>query len=210
MEEEHTTDGSIAKGCMDYLNSHIMCRTLCTHYKELSHNLSSLSIKPYTFNVLVKPKINFSPYAPSGKTSASYGIEVARIAGLPDTCLKIANAYKNTFITFNVHKNPKRLKKASYTDVNNLTSDQAYAFLEEIKKGFFTNSSQLLQEKPQKEHDSVQDITNMREDLLAFLLKLRKAIEDNKGQEVVCFPIANPSVALFIVVTAPLHGISTS
>ncbi|NLY76282.1 MAG: DNA mismatch repair protein MutS [Firmicutes bacterium] len=84
-----TFDGlSIAWAVVEYINNQnrIGCKTLvATHYHELTELETKLSgIKNYHVAVQrVGEEINFLRKIAPGKTDRSYGIEVARLAGLP-------------------------------------------------------------------------------------------------------------------------------
>lgn len=90
-----TYDGmSIAKACVEYLDKKIHCFTLfATHYHELS-DLASTSerIKNYTVTVKERGKdITFLRRIVPGSADRSYGIHVARLAGLPEALLTRAD-----------------------------------------------------------------------------------------------------------------------
>lgn len=82
-----TYDGmSIARAVVEYIDKHIHAYTLfATHYHELSTMaLHSESIKNYTVSVKEKGKdIIFLRRIVPGSADRSYGIHVARLAGLP-------------------------------------------------------------------------------------------------------------------------------
>lgn len=90
-----TYDGiSIAWAVAEFLHDQIKCRTLfATHY----HELCQISdVKPYAknFSVAVKEwqgKVVFLRTLVEGATSRSYGIEVARLAGLPKKLIARSN-----------------------------------------------------------------------------------------------------------------------
>ena len=82
-----TYDGvSIAWAVAEYLHDHIGCRTLfATHYHELSA-LSEARSRVRNFSVAVQKwqrRYRLSAQARAGGANRSYGIEVARLAGLP-------------------------------------------------------------------------------------------------------------------------------
>ena len=85
-----TYDGlSIAWGVVEYIQRYIRAKTLfATHY----HELTQLGSKPgiVNYNVLVKETLNsveFLHKVVSGSADKSYGIHVAKLAGLPKTII---------------------------------------------------------------------------------------------------------------------------
>lgn len=89
-----TFDGiSIAWAVVEYLHNHVGCRTLfATHYHELTELESTLS-NFHNMSVLIKEyedQIIFLHDLVDGGSSRSYGIEVARLAGLPGRVVRRA------------------------------------------------------------------------------------------------------------------------
>ena len=85
-----TYDGlSIAWGVVEYIQRYIRAKTLfATHYHELTQLGSKTGIVNY--NVLVKETLNnveFLHKVVSGSADKSYGIHVAKLAGLPKTII---------------------------------------------------------------------------------------------------------------------------
>lgn len=90
-----TYDGiSLAQAILEYINKFIKCKTLfSTHYHELtslSDNFKSIK------NVHVEAKetdgkVTFLHKVEDGPVDKSYGIHVARLAGMPDELLKRSN-----------------------------------------------------------------------------------------------------------------------
>lgn len=90
-----TYDGiSLAQAILEYINTFIKCKTLfSTHYHELtslSDNFKSIK------NVHVEAKeqdgkVTFLHKVKDGPVDKSYGIHVARLAGMPDNLLKRSN-----------------------------------------------------------------------------------------------------------------------
>lgn len=91
-----TYDGmSIARAVVEYIDAHIHAYTLfATHYHELSDMAEqSRVIKNFTVTVKERGKdITFLRRIVPGCADRSYGIHVARLAGLPDSLLKRADA----------------------------------------------------------------------------------------------------------------------
>lgn len=84
-----TEDGlAIATSVTEYLLDHIGARTLfATHYHELSH-LSCDGLENYCLDVLeTEGKVVFLKKVRQGASANSYGIHVARLAGVPEPVL---------------------------------------------------------------------------------------------------------------------------
>lgn len=94
-----TYDGlSIAWATLEYINNKLKARTLfATHYHELIDLEKKLNLlECYYVNVLEENnKITFMHSVVKGSVSRSYGIEVAKIAGLPNTVIKNAQIILN-------------------------------------------------------------------------------------------------------------------
>ncbi len=93
-----TYDGvSIAWALAEYLVNDVKARTLfATHYHELLKLPEKVSNKVKNFNVLVEEDIEegsviFLRKIVEGGTDRSYGIYVAKMAGLPEKVIKRAN-----------------------------------------------------------------------------------------------------------------------
>ena len=82
-----TWDGlAIAWACLEYLHDQIACRALfATHYHELTALPAQLPrLRPYAMQVKEwKGAIIFLHQVASGAADKSYGVHVARLAGLP-------------------------------------------------------------------------------------------------------------------------------
>ncbi len=91
-----TFDGiSIAWAIAEYLVNNLKCRTLfATHYNELTDlSLNLEGVKNY--NVIVKEwgeEVIFLRKIEKGAADKSYGIQVARLAGLPDSVIEKAKS----------------------------------------------------------------------------------------------------------------------
>ena len=90
-----TYDGmSIARAVVEYLDTKVHAYTLfATHYHELADMANhSTRIKNYTVTVKERGKeITFLRRIVPGSADRSYGIHVARLAGLPESLLKRAD-----------------------------------------------------------------------------------------------------------------------
>ncbi|MFZ0034557.1 MAG: DNA mismatch repair protein MutS [Sedimentisphaerales bacterium] len=156
-----TYDGlALAWAITEHIANKIKCRTLfATHYHELTE-LAELFANVKNCNVAVREwadEVVFLHKILPGGTDKSYGIHVAKLAGVPKTILErskeILEELENTFakeatgrrlakhktkktpqdILF-VQKHKSVLDKLGATDVNNLTPIDAINLLNQIKK----------------------------------------------------------------------------
>ena len=91
-----TTDGlAIAQAVLEHLHDHTQCRTLfATHYHELTELISFLP-RMSLHRMAVQEengRVVFLHKVLSGAASKSYGVHVARLAGLPASVLVRAEA----------------------------------------------------------------------------------------------------------------------
>lgn len=120
-----TYDGmSIAKAVVEYFDKNIHAYTLfATHYHELS-DMASTSKKIKNFTVTVKERgeeITFLRRIVPGCADRSYGIHVARLAGLPESLLKQASAIlDNLESQDNKSSNKTIMEKVENTSEENL------------------------------------------------------------------------------------------
>ena len=95
-----TFDGlSIAWACLEHLHEVNGCRALfATHYHELTHLASTLSaLKPYTMRVMEwQGEVKFLHEIGPGAADRSYGIHVAKLAGLPAAAIRRAEEVLST------------------------------------------------------------------------------------------------------------------
>ena len=117
-----TYDGmSIAFALMEYITKEIGAKTMfSTHYQELSELEKKL---PHVFNLTLDIKENnneilFLRKVKPGVTNKSYGIHVAKLAGLPSELTDIAEEYQEFFA-----KNDK-VSEHSYSQITFLANDQ--------------------------------------------------------------------------------------
>jgi DNA mismatch repair protein MutS len=156
-----TYDGlALAWAITEHIANELKCRTLfATHYHELTE-LAELFANVKNCNVAVREwadEVVFLHKILPGGTDKSYGIHVAKLAGVPKSILdrskEILEELENTFtkeatgshlakhktkkppqdILF-VQKHKSILNKLSSTDVNNLTPIDAINLLNQIKK----------------------------------------------------------------------------
>ena len=116
-----TYDGvSIAWALAEYLANDIKCRTLfATHYHELLKLSEEIPNSVKNFNVLVeedieKGEVIFLRKIVQGGTDRSYGIYVAKMAGLPDKVIKRANEILESFEQEKMFSNENEIRE---TDV---------------------------------------------------------------------------------------------
>jgi DNA mismatch repair protein MutS len=154
-----TYDGlSLAWAITEHIANNVKCRTLfATHYHELTE-LSELLVNVKNLNVAVREwsgDVVFLHKILAGGTDKSYGIHVAKLAGLPkevlDRSTEILTDLENTFTkeasnehlaklktvddtdTLFVQKHKSVLDKLKGTDPNNLTPIEAINLLSQIK-----------------------------------------------------------------------------
>jgi DNA mismatch repair protein MutS len=105
-----TYDGlSIAMACLEYLHNSIMCRTIfATHYHELTHLSTNLEeVSKYHVRVKEwKKSIIFLHEVEKGSADRSYGIHVARLAGIPESIINNAEKILNGINNKNLISDP--------------------------------------------------------------------------------------------------------
>ena len=150
-----TFDGlSLAWATLEYLHAQVGARTLfATHYHELTLLAEQLpGLKNLRVAVKETPKgIVFLHAIEAGAASKSYGIEVARLAGLPHSVIERArqvlrqheqsekrNVAAETEaplqLTMFTPLSQRILDRLEQTDTNTLTPLQALNLLEELKQ----------------------------------------------------------------------------
>ena len=149
-----TNDGlSIAVAIVEHLSQHIKAKTLfATHFHELTQitdhldNVSNLKVEilEEDGNLVFLRKIM------PGSADRSYGIEVAKLSGLPDQVLKRANqilkSMDNKKVDFIYEKSDQLfmnienlekdllLRELAETDLDNMTAKEAYDYLYQVQK----------------------------------------------------------------------------
>lgn len=95
-----TRDGlALAWACVEYMVKHLKCRTLfSTHYHELSELNYLPELRFFTFKITQwNEQIVFFHEITEGVSDQSYGIHVARIAGIPEPIISRAQNLLNQF-----------------------------------------------------------------------------------------------------------------
>ncbi|MGN0596610.1 MAG: DNA mismatch repair protein MutS [Ruminiclostridium sp.] len=154
-----TFDGiSIAKAVAEYINGkNIGCKTLfATHYHELiSLEKENSGIRNYSVAVLKKgDEIKFLHKIVEGGTDDSYGIEVAKLAGLPNKVIQASKEALKTMelgskiqlesalkeeaeekmqVDFSEIAQQKVIRAIKNLDMDNITPRDAFNMLEEFK-----------------------------------------------------------------------------
>jgi len=158
-----TFDGlALAWATVEYLHAHVGARTLfATHYHELTILAEQLQ-KLKNLRVAVKESpqgIVFLHAIEDGPANKSYGIDVARLAGLPTKVIQRARQVLKQHerserinvaveteaplqMTMFTPLSQKILDRLEETDINSLTPLQALNLLEELKTEIKTGSSQ--------------------------------------------------------------------
>ena len=149
-----TYDGmSIARAVLEYMAKKVGAKTLfATHY----HELIALDAMPGVFNMstaVIKhgERITFLHQIIAGGSDDSYGIEVAKLAGLPDELIRRAHQILKALEAGNGELSPKKaprekaeesltdlgtaaiLDRIRETDVDNITPVQALTLVLELK-----------------------------------------------------------------------------
>ena len=150
-----TYDGmSIARAVMEYTAGKIGAKTLfATHYHELTELEGEIN-GIVNYNVAAKKRGNdvvFLRKIVKGAADDSYGIEVAHLAGVPDTVVKRAKAVLSELNEKYIRPLPKKetddenvsfeyiseqrvIEKIKNVDINTLTPYEAITLLFELKK----------------------------------------------------------------------------
>ncbi len=127
-----TFDGmAIARAVVEYLSRFVKARTLfATHYSELSSLEDELdNVVSYTMEVKeFGDEVIFTRRVVRGRSDRSYGVYVARIAGLPDWVVKRA---QELLLEYEASRNPHFLLNV---DPDNLTPRQALELLYRLKE----------------------------------------------------------------------------
>lgn len=154
-----TFDGiSIAKAVAEYMNGKIGCKTLfATHYHELiALEKENRGIRNYSVSVVKKgDDIRFLHKITEGGTDNSYGIEVAKLAGLPPKVIEASKLALKSMelgskidlekklreedeaqqqVDFSSINKNSVIRTIRALDLDDMTPREAYAKLEELKK----------------------------------------------------------------------------
>ena len=130
-----TFDGlSIAWAVVEHLSKNLPAKTLfATHYHELTALEGELEgVKNY--KILVKEiddQVVFLRKIARGGANKSFGIEVARLAGLPNSILSRARQILKQLESFNQSIDVKLLEQAAEKQDNNKAMKQIYAILKD-------------------------------------------------------------------------------
>lgn len=147
-----TYDGmALAQSIIEYINETIQCRTVfSTHYHELV-GLEDMYSEIYNINVLVHEedkKVTFLYRVEDGRATKSYGINVAKLAHLPNAVIQRAEenlkmleinkenpSIGSKLVTLEVE--PKAYQtiknKLNLIDPNNITPIQALSIIQDLK-----------------------------------------------------------------------------
>lgn len=156
-----TFDGmSIARAVMEYIRDKIGAKTLfATHYHELTDMADDMHIKNYCVAVREKGnKVSFLRRIVSGSADKSYGIHVARLAGLPKSVTERADAILEGLEADDGKAKPLKVKEkgTSQPTMNTLFTSALTAKLLELDIMTMTpleaiNALYKLQEQAKKE-----------------------------------------------------------
>ena len=131
-----TYDGmSLAQAILEYVNNKIKCKTLfSTHYHELTDLANKNDgIKNIHVEALEKDgKITFLHKVKEGAVDKSYGIHVAKLAGLPNDVLNRASEVLNRYEKMSKSKNGKDLSEQVTFNFDAPVSNKVLDMLKEI------------------------------------------------------------------------------
>jgi DNA mismatch repair protein MutS len=139
-----TYDGiAIAQASIEYINKNVRAKTIfATHYHELNSMARKYdNISNYRVEVKEgKDRITFLNKIVKGEADKSYGIEVARLAGLPKELLTRSkellsemNSNENSRDQFDENIFEYIASEISNLDIDNMSPNQLYTFLADIK-----------------------------------------------------------------------------
>ena len=111
-----TFDGlSIAWAVLEYLNNITRCRGLfATHYHELTESISKLSnVSAHTMQITdYEGDVIFLHKVAPGIADKSYGIHVAKLAGIPNSVIQRASQILSSFENDEIMKKTKKIVKS--------------------------------------------------------------------------------------------------
>jgi len=129
-----TYDGvSIAWALAEYITNELKARTLfATHYHELLKLSEKFPDAVSNYNVLVeedleKGEVIFLRKIVEGGTDRSYGIYVAKMAGLPEKIIKRANEILESFEQKNMFASKKGVREISFVTKEEKTKSKINA-----------------------------------------------------------------------------------
>ena len=131
-----TYDGmSLAQAILEYVNNKIICKTLfSTHYHELTELANkNEGIKNVHVEAIEKDgKVTFLHKVKEGSIDKSYGIHVAKLAGLPNEVLNRAQEVLNKYEKMSKSKNGRELYEQVAFNFDAPISNKALDMLNEI------------------------------------------------------------------------------
>jgi DNA mismatch repair protein MutS len=157
-----TEDGlAIASAVLENLATKVQSWTLfATHYHELVHFAKNFSLlKTYQMEVIEKnDSIKFTHRLIEGASGSSYGIQVAKLAGIPEIVTERAHSFlhssqKNTvkqfpIQTFEKKETCSKCEKFSgfmeNISMNRTTPIQAFNILNKLKDGNYEDTKRSL------------------------------------------------------------------
>lgn len=149
-----TYDGvSIAWALAEYITNELKARTLfATHYHELLKLSEKFPDAVSNYNVLVeedleKGEVIFLRKIVEGGTDRSYGIYVAKMAGLPEKIIKRANEILESFEQKNMFASKKGVREISFVTKEEKTKSKINAIQYPLFIPSFLQRIQKLKEK---------------------------------------------------------------
>ncbi len=129
-----TYDGmSIARAVIEYIRDHVGAKTLfATHYHELTDLEDDIHVKNYCIAVKEKgDDVTFLRRIIAGSADKSYGIHVAKLAGLPDHVLDRA---QNILANLENEDKNRNENKSAITDTDNTEQKNSVPNTDSIKE----------------------------------------------------------------------------
>ena len=152
-----TYDGvSIAWALAEYITNELKARTLfATHYHELLKLSEKFPDAVSNYNVLVeedleKGEVIFLRKIVEGGTDRSYGIYVAKMAGLPEKIIKRANEILESFEQKNMFASKKGLREISFS-----TKEETKSTINGIQYPLFTAKDSEIERDPKLDTDNL-------------------------------------------------------
>jgi DNA mismatch repair protein MutS len=177
-----TFDGvSLAWAIAEHLNNTIQCKTLfATHYHHLN-KMSELFEGISNYNILVEEsdeKITFLRKIIPGGTDKSYGIQVAKLAGLPP---EVIRSSKN--IMKSIEENYTIAENLEYTnEKNEYYENEDYSeVIEVVEPEFKTIKSYDIHENGQDKKERIDMVEKEIKEIKALLKQLTKSQKENKN-----------------------------
>jgi len=179
-----TFDGlSIAWAVVEYIVEEIGARTLfATHYHQLNE-LSKYFKGIKNYNIVVKrsgEKIIFLYKVEPGGSDKSYGVEVARLAGVPEKVVKRANEILKALEEGNEIKVSGESKRSGKVGESNKVEEGKKRKKRVVQLTFTASTFKDVKEKDENEEEVIKEIKGLKLEELTPLEALNKLNELRK------------------------------